>query len=77
VDRINSGERIEPAEVFADHPDEIAAEILEQLEAFQEIDFEFRPDPPLGTLGDFDALSFLDVVKRHPVHARRAIVMSH
>ena len=52
VDRINAGERIQASEVYADHP-ENAHEILEQLEAFQEIDTEFHPEDPLATLGDY------------------------
>ncbi|MBI4583297.1 MAG: protein kinase [Planctomycetes bacterium] len=57
VDRINKGQRVEAAEVYAENP-EAAAEILEQLKAFQEIDLEFQPDASLGTralgkLGDY------------------------
>ncbi len=52
VDRINAGQRIQAEEVHADYPDS-AEEILGQLEAFQEIDFEFHPTDPLGTLGDY------------------------
>ena len=52
VERINAGERIQAAEVHAEHP-ENAPEILEQLEAFQGIDTEFNSGEALGTLGDY------------------------
>ena len=52
VERINAGQRIDAAEVYADSP-ENADEILEQLEAFQSIDTELNSSEPLGTLGDY------------------------
>ena len=52
IERINAGERIQAAEVYAEHP-ENAPEIVEQLEAFQGIDTEFHSGEPLGTLGDY------------------------
>jgi len=39
------------------------AEILEQLKAFQDIDREFTPDPPLGSLGDY-------TLRHHVINAK-------
>ena len=52
VDRINHGEQVDPAEVIARHP-EIAADILRELETFEQIDGATEPTEPLGTLGDY------------------------
>lgn len=54
VDRLNTGERLDPAELLLRHP-RLGEEILAQLEIFVAIS-SGSPDPdplPLGTLGDF------------------------
>ncbi len=52
LDRLNSGETIDPFVIISDHPD-VGDEILEKLETFVELTREPVDSEPLGTLGDY------------------------
>ena len=52
LERINSGEVVDPADVLAEDP-ERGPEILGALERFVDLVNEEQPDTPLGTLGDY------------------------
>ncbi len=52
IDRVNNGEKIDPAEIIDAHPD-LAAAILRELDTFQGIMANGPTSPSLGTLGDY------------------------
>jgi hypothetical protein len=57
VDRLNAGERVDPAEIRRDHP-ALAEGLIEDLEAFAALEAPALADrlveeQPLGTLGDY------------------------
>ncbi len=55
VERLNSGEEIDPQEVIEKHP-ELAADLLRELETYeslQAVSVDSSSDQPFGTLGDY------------------------
>ena len=51
LDRINSGEKLNPLEILADYPG-LGGEILKDLQTYHTLDSSGAA-PPLGTLGDY------------------------
>src|SRR5512145_2023127 len=53
VDRLRSGERIDPVDILAEHPD-LGEEVVRELHAFLDLcGPEGTEERPLGKLGDF------------------------
>ncbi|MBN1459360.1 MAG: serine/threonine protein kinase [Armatimonadetes bacterium] len=52
IDRINSGEQLDPQLILAENP-RLGDEIVKQLRAFLDIEAESAKATPLGTLGDY------------------------
>jgi hypothetical protein len=50
VDRLNAGEKLDPLEIIASHPED-GEQILERLETFAGLSSDDHE--PLGTLGDY------------------------
>ncbi len=52
VDRLNAGERLDPFNILAEHP-EVGAEVLAKLEVFRDLGPHSLTNEPLGALGDY------------------------
>jgi tetratricopeptide (TPR) repeat protein len=52
LDRLNAGERLDPAQVLAEHPS-LGPEILESLERFVDLEADPGEAPELGAFGDY------------------------